>query len=325
MRYAINVPNFGDYGSPAALVALAFEAEQAGWDGFFIWDHVLGDLSLREPMVDPWVALAAIAALTERIRLGPMITPVARRRPWKLARETVTLDHLSGGRLIFGAGLGHPPDADFDVFGETPHAKVRAQKLDEGLDVLTGLWSGKPFRYDGGYFNLGEVTFMPPPLQQPRIPVWIGGIWPAKRPFRRAAKWDGVFPMKVGRDGVPVTLTPDDVMQVRAYIDRHRTDAAPYDVVIGGETPTDINRATEQIIPYVEAGVTWWMEGLGPWRGSIEKMTERIQAGPPLDVTAPEPEEADYAGQAEILGSGDGAGAGVGAGGAGEDAGGGRT
>ena len=112
-------------------------------------------------MADPWVALAAIAALTERIRIGPMITPVARRRPWKLARETTTLDHLSGGRLIFGAGLGHPPDADFDVFGETPHAKVRAQKLDEGLDVLAGLWTGKPFRYDGGYFNLAEVTFQP--------------------------------------------------------------------------------------------------------------------------------------------------------------------
>ena len=139
VRFGISVPNFAEYADPRLLTALAREAEAAGWDGFFLWDHILIERSWRMPMADPWVALAAIAAATERIRLGPLVTPLARRRPWKVARETVTLDHLSGGRTILGVGLGHPPEAEYAAFGEEPDARVRALKLDEGLDVLTGL------------------------------------------------------------------------------------------------------------------------------------------------------------------------------------------
>lgn len=281
MKYAIDVPNFGDYGDPKTLVELAREAEAAGWDGFFIWDHIVLDLAMREPMLDVWIALAAIAASTERIKIGPMITPVARRRPWKLARETVTLDRLSNGRLIFGAGLGHPPEAEFDLFGETPHAKVRAQKLDEGLAVMTGLWSGQPFHYDGGYFNIAEVTFLPKPVQEPRIPVWIAGIWPNKRPFRRAAKWDGVVPITVGADGLPTQPTVDDVRQIRAYVAKHRPSGEPFDVAIGGETPADRVGAAGVVQPYADAGVTWWIEQVNAWSGPLDEMRDRVRQGPP--------------------------------------------
>ena len=149
MRFAINVPNFGTYSDPRTAADLAREAEDAGWDGFFVWDHILGAREWQVPIADPWVLLSAVAMRTERIRLGPMVTPIPRRRPWKLARETVTLDHLSRGRLVLGVGLGFPPDAEFEQFGEDGDPRVRAAKLDEGLAVLTGLWSGQPFRLRG--------------------------------------------------------------------------------------------------------------------------------------------------------------------------------
>src|SRR5438067_4066679 len=211
MRYGVSMPNFADYGDVHTLVELAREAEAAGWDGFFLWEHMIFWRDLRVPIVDPWVALAAIAAGTERISLGPMVTPVARRRPWKLARETVSLDHLSRGRLILGVGLGDPADADFGVFGEETDAKVRARKLDEGLNVLAGLWGGEPFSYRGEHYRVEETVFLPRPVQSPRIPVWVGGWWPHKPPLRRAARWDGVFPGKITPDSRFEAVTPDDL------------------------------------------------------------------------------------------------------------------
>ena len=195
MRFAIHVPNFGDFQDLRATATLARDAEAAGWDGFFLWDHLQYGKRTSHPTVDPWVCLAAIATQTQRIRLGPLVTPIPRRRRWKLARETVSLDHLSGGRLILGVGLGFPPDAEFASFGEDPDARTRAQKLDEGLDVLTGLWSGKPFAYAGQQVRVQQTRFRPPSLQQPRIPIWVAGSWgKATAPFRRAARWDGVCP-----------------------------------------------------------------------------------------------------------------------------------
>jgi len=149
MQYGIYLPNFGDEISPRALADLACEAEEAGWDGFFLWDHILYSKTQKLRMVDPWIVLAAMAMKTERIRLGTSVTPLPRRRPWKLARETVTLDHLSNGRLILSVGLGEPGDAEFGQFGEETDVKVRATKLDEGLDVLAGLWRGKSFSHQG--------------------------------------------------------------------------------------------------------------------------------------------------------------------------------
>src|SRR5579863_6868421 len=194
MRYAINLPAFGAFADVRALAGLASEAEEAGWDGFFIWDHIQSEAGV--PVADPWVALAAIALKTERIRIGALVTPLPRRRPWKLARETATLDRLSGGRLVVGAGIGGDQwFREFSTFGEPVEDRIHAAQLDEGFDVLAGLWSGERFSYEGQYYTARDALFLPTPVQSPRIPIWVAGIWPNKAPMRRAARWDGFFPI----------------------------------------------------------------------------------------------------------------------------------
>jgi alkanesulfonate monooxygenase SsuD/methylene tetrahydromethanopterin reductase-like flavin-dependent oxidoreductase (luciferase family) len=283
VKFAIDVPNFGDYSDARALAELARETEDAGWDGFFVWDHVVFDGNGRTPVADPWVALAAIAAATDRIRLGPMVTPLSRRRPWQVARQAVTLDHLSGGRLTLGVGLGHPPDADFQAFGEVSDDRARARRLDEALEVLAGLWTGEPFSYGSEHFRVSDVTFLPGPVQSPRIPIWVAGVWPGKAPFRRAARWDGTFPIKIGGGGFPEALSPEDVRAVHSYVACRREDAAPFDVVIGGVTPgDDPAKATDIVASRAEAGATWWMEEIiNPWRGPLDELRERVRRGPP--------------------------------------------
>ena len=281
------MPNYEEYSDPRAIAEMAYEAEQAGWDGFFVWDHMLFVKQWMPAIADPWILLTAAAMRTERIKLGPMVTPVPRRRPWKLARETVTLDHLSGGRLILGVGLGWPPDADFATFGEDPDNRVRAGKLDEGLDILAGLWTGELFSYQGTHYQVTEARFLPTPLQQPRIPIWVAGFWPHKAPFRRAARWDGIFPLTVsgepGREDIQPT-SPDGLATMVAYVREHRTGAAPFDVVLGGETPGDDPAAGAAIVaPYAAAGLTWWVEGLSDWRGSFAAMRARLRQGPPRE------------------------------------------
>jgi hypothetical protein len=277
MNYGIYVPNFGKDINAQAMADLAQETEEAGWDGFFIWDQILHSRSNRYPLVDPWVTLAAIAMKTKRIRIGTTVTGVARRRPWKLARETVTLDHLSNGRLILGVGLGYPPDADFAQFGEDPDPKVRAAKLDEGLEILVGLWSGKPFTYKGKYYTLQKTVFLPRPIQTPRIPIWVGGYWPNKAPFLRAARWEGAFPLKSGS-----TMQAKDLREILTFINDHRIRNIPFDLVMMGYTPgTEPGRAREKIGKYINAGLTWWLESLFGMKNSIENMRKRIQQGPP--------------------------------------------
>jgi alkanesulfonate monooxygenase SsuD/methylene tetrahydromethanopterin reductase-like flavin-dependent oxidoreductase (luciferase family) len=282
MRYGIYLPNFGDYGDPATLVDLARQTEAAGWDGFFLWDHLqLFDPAFAVPVVDPWVALSAIATVTEHIRLGPLVTPLARRRPWKLARETVSLDRLSGGRLILGVGLGEPAETEFAWFDEDADPAVRAAKLDEGLAVLAGLWSGRPFSFAGEHFQVRETVFLPTPVQTPRIPVWVAGYWPNRAPMRRAARWDGVFPADAASGGMR-PLSPDALRQVLAYIRDRRGTVEPFDAVLMGETPGDDRPAARAIVaPYAEAGLTWWLEALHGYRGPLEATRERIAQGPP--------------------------------------------
>ena len=277
MRYGVSTPNFGDYSDPRLLAELAREAEAAGWDGFFLWDHIVWPW--HDTVADPWVALAVMAMSTERLRLGPMVTPIPRRHPWKLARETVTLDHLSAGRLLLGVGLGGFQSEEFEAFGEEGDPKVRAAKLDEGLEVLTGLWSGEPFSYSGKHYQVKEVHFIPPPVQQPRIPIWVAGTWPLKAPFRRAARWDGVVPTR--RD-VDKPLTPAEIRDIVAYVKEHRTSDAPFDVGHGGQTPgRDAAEDAEIVAPYAEAGVTWWLEARLPWVSPLAEVRERIRKGPP--------------------------------------------
>lgn len=287
MKFGISLPPFGEYAEPRYLAEIAREAEAVGWDGFFIWDHIMFDPTFH-PIVDPWIGLAAVALNTQKIRIGTMITPVPRRRPWQLARETVSLDRLSGGRVVFGVGLGEPPEWDYGFFGEEQDAKIRAQKLDEGLAIIDGLWSGERFSYSGEHYKLQEMRFLPRAIQSPRIPIWVGGTWNKHKPMRRAARWDGYFPLKWQE-----ILTPDEWKVIMDYVNQHRASSTPFDWVHGGTTPgDDLAKAAEMVKPYEEIGVTWWIEGIDPWRygwkwednltpAIIETMNERIRQGPP--------------------------------------------
>lgn len=274
VRYGISVPNLGDLDG---LIDLAVEAEEAGWDGFFVWDQMALMIGVPVPLFDPWVLLTVVAERTDRIRLGTMVTPVARRRPWKLARETVTLDHVSGGRLTLGVGLGFPPDADFELLGEDPDERVRAAKLDEGLEVLTRLWSGEEVDFEGSRFHVRQTRFVPTPVQRPRIPIWVGGMWPNRGPMRRAARWDGVYPIKVHPDGEPGPLTPDELVEVLGYITQHRTSREPFDVVANGIADGD--HAT--VAPFEDVGATWWLESDDGTQGWEARIRARVRSGPP--------------------------------------------
>lgn len=269
MHFGVTVPNFGDYYDPRHVAELAREAEDSGWDGFFVWDHITW--STQVPVADPWVTLTAVAMSTARVRLGPMVTALPRRRPWKVARETTTLDHLSGGRLILGVGLGFHQREEFESLGEDGDPKVRAEKLDEGLDVLTGLWSGSEFSYRGKHFEVTNVRFQPEPVQEPRIPIWVAGTWPIKAPFRRAARWDGVFPMN--------PFTPSQLRDVIGYVKEHRASVAPFDVVCPGRTEgRGDSQDAETVAALGEAGLTWWIE---LYRPLLPDLRERIRIGPP--------------------------------------------
>ena len=275
MRFGFVVPNFDDYADPRLLADLAREAEAAGWDGFFLWDHLVWPGARL--VTDAWTALALIAAETSVVRFGPIVTPIPRRRPWKLARETVALDRLSGGRLVLGVGLGGFRE-EFDDIGEEPDPKVRAQQLDEGLEVLVGLWSGRPFSHRGRHFRIEEARFEPTPVQSPRIPIWVAATWPRPAPIRRAARWDGVVPVRERL----APMTPADVRGIVEAIRAERRVDDPFEVVIGGATSgRDAARDAEVVGAFAAAGVTWWNEGRLPWRSTLEEVRERIRLGPP--------------------------------------------
>ena len=277
MRCALYVPNFGTFGEVSVTVALAQTAEANGWDGFFIWDHILPDAdAANEPVADPWVMLASIAAATSRIRIGALVTPLPRRRPWSVARATATLDHIAQGRLVVGAGIGGDWWREYSAFGESGDAKLHGAQLDEALAVMAGLWSGQPFRFSGAHYTVDEARFLPTPVQTPRIPIWLAGVWPGTRPFRRAAEWDGVFP--IGRSG---DVQPDDVRALLAYVDRYRTAASAFDVVVGGRAH---ERSAGEVAPllaeYAAAGTTWWLESF--WaEAQAADVRAIIERGPP--------------------------------------------
>src|SRR5262249_41363086 len=278
MRQAVFLPNFGPFGDPESLVGVARTAEQSGWDGFFVWDHIQWSGESPAPVVDPWVSLGAIAASTSKIRLGTMITPLARRRPWKVARETLTVDRLSRGRMTLGVGLGTPVETEFETFGEETDARTRAARLDEGLAVLDGLWRGEGFSFDGEHYKIDRAQFHPRAFQEPRIPIWCGGWWPNRRPFRRAARWDGVIPELVGG----ATPSPEDVTEIRAYVDEHRPSGRPYDAAGSGYTGGDAAESSAPTLEqYKAAGLTWWLERIDLTRlYDLDEARERILAGP---------------------------------------------
>ena len=248
MKHAIDVAPFGELADPRVLAELAIAAEEHGWDGFFVWDHIVHRSPARA-VADPWVALAAVACATSRLRIGPMITPLSRRRVQKVARETVTLDLLSSGRLTVGVGLGSARNGEFEPFGEVTDPRERARLLDQGLDDLTRYWAGE---------------FEPVPVQRPRIPVWVAAEWPYRRPVRRAARWDGLFPT-----GLP---GPEALAELVSEIRQARPAGDPFDVVVGVAPGKDVK-------PWARAGATWIVTDFGI-QPNLAEVREVIDSGP---------------------------------------------
>ena len=262
MHYGICLANLGSYADPRVTVELAVAAERHEWEGLFLWDHLA--FVWGPPAADPWVTLAAVAGRTERIRLGTAVTPVARRRPHVLAQQVATLDVLSGGRVIFGAGLGGSV-SEFGRFGEPTDARVRASMLDEGLNLLRTLWTGEEVVHHGAHYTADHVALAPTPLQE-RLPIWIGGNRPAS--LRRASRWDGWIADSADPTGM--TLTPDDVARRIATIG----PPAGFDVAVLGDSGRGEPSA------YARAGATWWLENLHDQRGDVDEMRALIRAGP---------------------------------------------
>ncbi len=267
---AIWVPIFDELAEPLVVQRLAAQAEEAGWHGFFVWDHVRRRPPVRQ-VADPWITLAAVATATRQIRLGTMVTPLARRRPVKVARETATLDRLSGGRLHLGVGLGSDEfGAELSGTGEQLHDRTRAEMLDEALEILTAAWSGDEVHHHGRHFTVDGIRFLPRPVQRPRVPVWVGGLPGRRRPLRRAARYDGFVPVNLGH---PDQLA-EAVAELKALRARDGADpSAPYDVAVALAPGIDP-------APYVAAGATWWLAEI-PWdAASVDLVRGVLRDGP---------------------------------------------
>lgn len=263
MRHAIHLPLFGALADPHAVADLARAAEETGWDGFFVWDHVLSPVKGDWDIADPWVALAAAAMVTDRIRLGPMVTPLPRRQILKLARETVTLDRLSRGRLILGLGLGSDLGREYSALGGVVDARQRGRVLDEGVAVLTALWAGETVHHRGAVVADG-VRAIPGPVQQPRIPLWFGVNRTTGSPIERAARYDGIFPL--GMDVAGVARIADTVKTIRG-------DREGFDIAVSPGVGEDID-------DYRAAGATWVMHDFWPGAGP-DKVLRVIERGTP--------------------------------------------
>jgi hypothetical protein len=278
MRYGFILPG----GDVWTIPEMAAEAEAAGWDGVFIADCISIDTPDYPPgpYYDSWILLALMAARTKRIILGPMVAAISRRRPWKLARETMTLDHLSQGRIVLPVGLGAAgDDAGFYKVGEKMSLKERAGLMDECLDILNGAWSGELFSHDGNQYHVQPMKLLPPSVQRPRIPVWPTGVWPREKSMQRVLRWDGIVPQK--KDGSDTQMTPDDIRAIKAYVEANRKLTTPFDITWEGETPgDDPERAAAIVRPWMDAGITWWMEAR--WtNANLEEVRERLRQGPP--------------------------------------------
>ncbi len=278
MRYGFILPG----GDIWTIPEMAVEAEAAGWDGVFIPDCISIDTPNYPPGpgYDPWILLTLIAIRTERVIFGPMLAAISRRRPWKLARETMTLDHLSHGRIVLPVGLGAATDdAGFYKVGEEMTTRGRAQLMDECLDILNGAWSGELFSHDGVQYHVQPMKLLPPSVQRPRIPIWVVDAWPRQKSMQRVLHWDGIIPQKM--DGSNTPMTPDDIRAIKAYVQANRQFSTPFDIICEGETPGDApERATAIVRPWIDAGITWWMETR--WSTtSLEEVRDRIRQGPP--------------------------------------------
>lgn len=265
MRHALFLPPFNELADPSLVAELAAEAEAEGWDGVFVWDHMAYSPPVRD-IADPWITLAAIACATDTLRLGPMVTPLPRRRPAKVAREVATLDVLSNGRVTLGVGIGDDGAGEFSGTGEQSDAKIRGAMLDESLDVLKAAWSGEQVQHRGRHYVLDGLTLRPTPVQEPRPPVWVAVRFGNTAPLRRAARYDGMFPINIDH--------PDNLSEIGAELARFRPqDAGPFDVAVGGRPGTDW-------APYEQAGATWWMVSFSPFDVTADEVRGVLRDGP---------------------------------------------
>ncbi len=270
MKFGFVIPG----GDVETLLEVAQEIEVFGWDGVFVADGIYG--------TDPWIALAAIAVRTSRVRIGTLLTPVSRRRPWKLASETATLDRLSHGRVILPVGLG-AIDTGFDKVGEQTDRKVRAQLLDESLEIVTHFWSGQPFHYQGTHYHVNwDVDWSYTPVQTPRIPIWVVGAWPRERSMLRALRYDGLLAVKMQSDGSFTTTTPSDIQAIKQFVDTKRSEKTPFDIIVEGVTPLNAPEQANSIVSsFAEVGATWWIESMWDAPGGLDAVRARIKQGPP--------------------------------------------
>jgi alkanesulfonate monooxygenase SsuD/methylene tetrahydromethanopterin reductase-like flavin-dependent oxidoreductase (luciferase family) len=266
IQSALWLPLFNDLADPAVVARLAAEAEEAGWHAMFVWDHLRWRAPVQQ-VADPWITLAAIATATERLRFGPMITPLARRRPAKLAKETATLDRLSGGRLTLGVGLGSDRFAgELSATGEELDDRRRGEMLDESLEILAAAWSGEPVRHHGRHYTIDGISFLPRPVQRPGVPVWAAGFPGNVKPLRRAARHDGFFPVNLEH--------PDQLAEVVTTITGLRQQkATPYDIAVALPSGTDV-------APYAAVGATWWLVELDPETVSLDEVRGVLRDGP---------------------------------------------
>jgi hypothetical protein len=272
IKYGFVLP----FGDARTVANLANEAEQAGWDGVF----------RPEPVwhIDAWICLTAAAMTTERIRLGTLISPLPRMRPWRVAAQTATLDNLSGGRVILGVGVGWLLYGYQAFPDEVTNIRQRAEMLDEAIGVLDLLYRGVPTKFEGRHYRvdltgLHEQYYPPKPVQQPRIPIWAVGMWPKEKSMRRVLKCDGLIPEKSDGEGQPVEMTPEDIRAMREYVQANRELDTPFDIIMQGNT-VDMSRdqRQEKVYPFIRAGATWWIEAL--YGVAEEKVVERLREGP---------------------------------------------
>lgn len=277
MQYGLVFPNVGVYGDVHVLADLAYQAEQAGWDGVFLWDSM--QVPTVSPTSDPWIALAAVAMRTQRIKIGPQVAIPPRRRPWQLAREVVTLDHLSNGRLILGVGAGDSEgDRGFSIFGEEMDIKKRAEMLDESLAIWQGLWSGQPFSFSGKHYHFDEITFLPTPVQKPGIPIWVGWMGQRKKPMERSVRFDGASPIGLH----DYALTPEEIRALKQFVVERRTSTSPFDIVTPGPVFDAVHsdQARARLRAHAEAGATWSLQHIWP-QNPVNSVRTSLLQGPP--------------------------------------------
>ena len=291
MRFGVTLPNAGLGNDPTVLADLARDAEEAGWDGVFLWDAGVPSHEIAQdpddpafaPVIDPWLAMALMAQATERITFGPMIAPLARRRPWKVAQESVTLDHLSAGRFVLPVGLGWAPDPWFRCVDEALETRARADRLDEALTIIGGLWRGDTVSHRGHNFCVDGLRLRPGPFRQPRIPVWVVGGWRSERSLARAARWDGVIPQRLEGDQ---PLEPDELRELIAMVRRLRDRDEEFDVVIENLIPEhDPDGAAAYTRELAAAGATWFLDATWMYMyetpGRPDAIRRRLRQGPP--------------------------------------------